>query len=337
MKILISSYSFDPSVGGIESVSFILARELKKYGNEVKLVTLTQSKKEKKFPFQVIRQPSRKQLIELVHWSDVYLQSNISLKLAWPLLFIRRPWLITHHINISRIDGRLNWRDYLKRFLAKFSISISVSKSVANSLPIPSIIINNPYEDSIFKEIPNVVRNKEIVFLGRLISCKGVDVLLKAVKLLQTSGFYPNVTIIGIGAQSSNLHRIVEELHLENQVDFAGIKTGSGLVELLNSHQIMVVPSRVEESFGLVALEAIACGCVVIGSETGGLPDTIGPCGIVFPSENHQVLAKELADLLAHPNKLEFYRIKAEQHLSNYKASIIAKQYLKIIKGNFNI
>ncbi len=336
MKILISSYSFYPNTGGIESVSLMLASEFSKAGNEVKVITLTKSNEEEKFPFQVIRQPNLKHLIDLVGWSDVYFQSNISLQLAWPLLFIRRPWVITHHIDISRLDGRLSWKDHLKRFFTRFAICISVSKVVSGCMSTPSIVIKNPYNDSVFKRVPNELHPREIVFLGRLIQCKGVDVLLRAIKLLQTSGLYPNLTIIGIGPQLSNLRQLVEELKLENQVTFAGLKTGLELVKLLNAHQIMVVPSRVEESFGLVVLEGIACGCVVIGSEKGGIPDTIGPCGVVFPSEKYQVLAKILADFLLNPDKLEAYRIKAEQHLSNHKGSVVAMQYLKVMKGCLN-
>ena len=63
-------------------------------------------------------------------------------------------------------------------------------------------------------------------------------------------------------------------LGLERQVEFTGVLQGETLVRTLNAHRIMVVPSRTPEPFGVVALEGIACGCVVVGSEGGGLSGT---------------------------------------------------------------
>ena len=71
-------------------------------------------------------------------------------------------------------------------------------------------------------------------------------------------------------------------LSLAENVSFVGPKSGDGLAEILNQHQILVVPSRWAEPFGIVAVEGIACGCVVVGSVAGGLPEAIGGCGVNF-------------------------------------------------------
>src|SRR5689334_13350053 len=69
-----------------------------------------------------------------------------------------------------------------------------------------------------------------------------------------------------------------------SQVELTGIKSGSDLARYLARHRVMAVPSRCEEGFGIVALEGIACGCVVVGTNLGGLPEAIGPVGIVVPN-----------------------------------------------------
>ena len=103
MKILLSSYVFAPSIGGIETVSALLAPEFIKAGHEVILITLTAKEDDVERPYRVIRRPSPTQLIGLVRWCDVYFQNNISLMLAWPLLFVRRPgwWRITPGFGLS--------------------------------------------------------------------------------------------------------------------------------------------------------------------------------------------------------------------------------------------
>ena len=102
-------------------------------------------------------------------------------------------------------------------------------------------------------------------------------------------------------------------------------------------HQIMVVPSRWLEPFGIVALEGIACGCVVVGSAGGGLKDAIGPCGVTFPNGDIQTLTQKIADLLLNPYKLATYKAKAELHLLPHKRLAVAEAYLKVFEQAINL
>src|ERR1700749_4757419 len=95
MKILLTTYIFSPKVGGIETVSALLATEFVRAGHEVKLVTKTEEKDGIERPFEVIRAPSPTELIELTRWCDIFFQNNISLEMAWPLLLVRRPWVVS--------------------------------------------------------------------------------------------------------------------------------------------------------------------------------------------------------------------------------------------------
>ena len=76
--------------------------------------------------------------------------------------------------------------------------------------------------------------------------------------------------MIGDGPEASRLQEQAARLGIGGQIDFLGARRGEELVGLLNRHRILVVPSRYNEPFGIVALEGIACGCVVIGSEGAG-------------------------------------------------------------------
>ena len=118
---------------------------------------------------------------------------------------------------------------------------------------------------------------------------------------------------------------------------FAGVKSGDELAQLLNAHKVMVVPSRWDEPFGIVALEAVACGCAVVGSAGGGLPEAIGPCGVTFPNNDAVALARALEDLLTNDAKLASLRAGAEAHLARHRPREVARAYLKVFEQALNV
>lgn len=332
VKILIYSSVFYPSVGGIETVVSILSNEFIKQGHEVKLVTQFPATESNKFPFEVIRQPTWQQLLKLTKWCDIYFQACVSLKGLWPLLIIRRPLVVTHQTWYCRADASQSWQDYLKLFLTKFATNIPASFALAKHIKTPSNIIPNPYREDIFHEISEIPRDQELVFLGRLVSDKGADLILEALGKIRKQGLTPRLTIIGSGQEEPHLRQQVKDLDILDQVNFAGSKIEKELTKLLNAHKILVVPSRWQEPFGIVALEGIACGCVVIGSEGGGLKEAIGPCGVTFPNGDVKALTQTLVDLLTNPDKLSAYREKAELHLSRHRQTTVAKAYLQVME-----
>ncbi len=334
MRILICSYLFYPGVGGIETVSLILAKAFLQRGHEVKVVTKVASDEVDDFPYEVIRQPDLLCLLKLTQWCDVFLQSNISLTMAWPLLLTRRPWVIVHHTWLRNINNQIDWQVRLKQWAIRFAVSISASQAMADELPIPSVVIGNPYRDDVFFNMPEIACDRELVFLGRIVEQKGLDILLVALKLLQARQLTPRLTVIGSGPELFAMQQLTTKLDLDRQVSFVGARSGPELAKLLNRHQIMVVPSRFFEAFGIVALEGIACGCVVVGSHIGGLKEAIGLCGLTFPAEDSQALAERLADLLSDPHQIARYRAQAEPHLKQYTRAHVAGAYLEVLEAS---
>jgi glycosyltransferase involved in cell wall biosynthesis len=171
-----------------------------------------------------------------------------------------------------------------------------------------------------------------LIFVGRLVSDKGVDLLLQTLKLLQNDNLFPNLTVVGSGPEEKNLQRIATELGLDRQLTFSGQKSGAALAEILNRHRILVVPSRWEEPFGIVALEGIACGCVTVGSEKGGLKEAIGPCGLTFENGNIRALADQVKSLLNDLDLQAKLRDHAVGHLAQFQSDAIADAYLRLMK-----
>jgi len=388
MKILFFSYTFAPNVGGIESVSAILAEKFAEAGHEVELVTETGDKEnaQRSIPdrnYRITRRPSFLKLIRLLNWCELVFQNNISLRSLIPALFMQKRVIVVHQTWPRKVRGGIGWNNHVKRMLLRFVTNVAISEATredlgqagdAPALQFQMRVIGNPYDDSVFRLRPEIARDQALVFVGRLVSDKGVDVLLRALEILRTSDpnserptpkafasrlpnpvkketgqaaqrptaeeegihhhnrLQPDLTIIGVGPEEGNLRELTRELGLDRQVTFAGEKSGEELAATLNRHQIMVVPSRWAEPFGIVALEGIACGFVVVGSRDGGLGEAIGPCGLTFKNGDERELADCLKTLLFDPQARAVLQKDASAHLVKFRADRVASVYLQLIE-----
>jgi glycogen(starch) synthase len=332
-RCLLLSYAYAPSTGGIETVSHLLAEGLIERGYEVRVVTMTRSGAvaDADGRFQVIRAPSSRRLVQLLRWSSVVVQSNFSFRLAWPLVcrLVSRPWVVVHHTPITRPSGVRSLRDRLKLHALAKAHCYAVSSYLASSIGVSLGVLANPYDDGMFRVLAGERARHTLIFLGRLVPAKGVDVLLRALGLLQAQSLSPNLTIVGDGPEGPLLKRLMQALGLQEQVRFVGQRSGAELVRLLNDHQVLVVPSRAAppEARPMVALEGIACGCLVIAANQGGLPETIGPCGITFESESPADLAVKIRLLLASPQTQAQMRSQQEGFLRQFSREAVLNQY----------
>lgn len=327
------SYRFSPDVGGIETASALLATEFAALGHEVCLMTETAQPDRQRWPFRVLRQPAPRSILREARSCDIFFQNNISLHSLWAAFLSRRPWVVTHQTWITRVNGTLGWRDRLKRFLLRFATNIAISESIARDVGVKCHRIGNPYYPDVFKLIPGRQRDRQLIFLGRLVSDKGLDTLIKALAVLRERDVTPRLTVVGTGPEEAAMRELAIACQVQGQVEFLGKCAGPELAEVLNAHAIMVIPSRWNEPFGIVALEGIACGCVVVGSENGGLREAIGPCGLTFPNDSADELASVLKKLLHDPELCQSLRSHREEHLARFEARAIAREYLRIFES----
>ena len=157
-----------------------------------------------------------------------------------------------------------------------------------------------------------------VLFTGKMTYFKGVDVLLEATRLYE--GEHPGeiVTIVaGDGELLPQLKKQAEENMLKN-LNFLGYLDISQLRGLYSVADVCVVPSR-REPFGLVAVEALACGSVVVATNQGGLPDIINDnVGSLVDVDDAFGLSSAILRELYHPNRLERGRAAAEYALHKY-------------------
>ena len=315
-------------MGGIEVNSEILAGYFLSQGHEVRLVTQSRGGDGRKFPYPVFRNPPPRELIALRRWADVVYQNNIELGTLWPGLLVRRPTVISVRTWIRDDDGRIRWAHRLKKWtLCRVDAVIAISEAIRRDSFEGAVVIGNPYRSGLFRVLPDIVRQNSIAFLGRFVSDKGADLLIRA---FAEASCGAGLTLIGSGPEEPALRRLAEELGVD--VRFAGQLHGEDLVRELNRHEILAVPSLWEEPFGNVALEGMACGCVVLGSNGGGLPDAIGSAGLLFERGNVRDLAEKLRRLLSDSDLRNSLRSKAPAHLENHREEVVASRYLDILR-----
>ncbi|MBI3160117.1 MAG: glycosyltransferase family 4 protein [Chloroflexi bacterium] len=143
------------------------------------------------------------------------------------------------------------------------------------------------------------------VFLlyGRWVHDKGFDTGIEAFRLLAAEYPLARLWIAGHGLKERALKEQTAQLGLTSQVEFLGVVAPEEIPGLLNQTSAVLVPSRWEEPFGLVALEAGQMARPVIASRAGGLPEVVadGQTGLLVPKEDPAALAGAMRWLLDHP------------------------------------
>src|SRR5204862_7431180 len=148
---------------------------------------------------------------QLVRWSEVVFQNNVSLRHLIPTLLDRKPVLVVHQTWIRNIAGEIGWNDRIKRALLPRVKNVAVSQAIANDLNIGPEVIGNPYHDRIIKLIPHAARGRELLFVGRLVSDNGADAFLPALRILKQQNISACLARIGCGPQEPDLRQLDDE------------------------------------------------------------------------------------------------------------------------------
>ena len=176
-----------------------------------------------------------------------------------------------------------------------------------------------------------------IVYVSRIDTGKGWNVLIDAILELRLSGDFAGkrVLFVGYGEQAEMLNEKINDLDLSDCCDYLGPKTHRELSELYNQADIMIFPTMLYESLGLVGIEAMACGCPVIGSDIGCLPEYIkeGITGFLFEPGNSHELAERIVDFYKLTEKQRnTMRLEAIRYVDKYESRKISQALINKIK-----
>ncbi|WP_143054066.1 glycosyltransferase family 4 protein [Arthrobacter sp. yr096] len=339
LRIAVVAHVFYPGVGGVEITSDILARGFMRHGAEVSVITNTAKPDQTRdFPYEVIRRPSPRRLFALVRRADVVFHNNPAISLWWPLALLRKPWMVSLRMWVTMPGQKLTRIQRLKyaakyRIIQRADVIVANSKVLADHVEGDVEVIPNSYRDELFSVLDDEVRAPlGIAYLGRLSEDKGVDLLIQAAAELvgDIEGF--SLTIVGDGPERERLENLAGKSGLGTAVTFLGSQGPEEANRILNRNSIVVIPSRMPEPFGTVALEAAAAGCVVIYANHGGLPDAAGSQAVGFSPLDSKSLHSHLRALLSNPDDVFARRRDALTHANRHKENIMVDRYYAAIE-----
>jgi D-inositol-3-phosphate glycosyltransferase len=202
-----------------------------------------------------------------------------------------------------------------------------------------------PIDSDEAKEYIGIPQEKHmLLYVGRIEFLKGIDMLLHAVAGLEQAGVFKDegacLAVIGgeadvssqvLSDEMTRLTQLSEELGVEDIVRFLGKRDQDSLPYYYSAAEVVVVPSHYE-SFGLVALEAMACGTPVVASETGGLAFLIkdGETGFHVPAGDVDALQSRLEMILKDDLLRERLGRQAAGYARGYDWKIISNQILAL-------
>jgi teichuronic acid biosynthesis glycosyltransferase TuaC len=182
-------------------------------------------------------------------------------------------------------------------------------------------VIPDAVDDSVFVLPANGARriDGQLLFVGAIRRVKGVDVLLRSLRLLADRGRDVSLRLVGEGhferyaRDQEHVRSLTTELGLEDRVEFVGRKPLAELVGELQQSAALVLPSRAE-SLGMVLVEALACGTPVVATRCGGPEDIVDESvGTLVPPEDPVALAGGIERVL--DREPEFERASLREHV----------------------
>jgi len=292
-------------------------------------------------PFRVVRQPTMFQFCQLVQNSDVVHVAGAAITPIALGLLAGKPLVVEHHgfhticptgqlfqepqnvpcpghfaaghhaacLRCSPKPQRIaSFRLWLLTFLRRFlcqrvAVNMTPTTWLATQLQLPRT-------ESVPHGLPIVPfslpqaharATPVIVSMGRIVTTKGLGVLLEAAKILIQQNRLFEIRIIGDGPERVSLEKFAHQLALDSHVQFLGRVPQTQVPEILAQTDLVVVPSLGGEVFGMVVAENMLRGLTVVASNLGAFQELLGDTGVTFRTGNAADLAVQLGKLLDDP------------------------------------
>jgi glycosyltransferase involved in cell wall biosynthesis len=337
--------------------------------------TLAEDFDDRLLPFRVLRQPSLVQLLKLIRSTDIIHVAGPALSpllLGW---LTRRSVVIEHHgfqticptgqlliepsgvpcpghfmagrhLACLRCRSNNNWLNSWKLWLLTFLRRFLCSRVATNIMPTEwlSGLVHLPNSLMIPHGIESTIRASEsarspgpplIIFHGRLVTTKGLPVLLEAASLLRSENHAFELMVIGDGPERSAIEEVAKKLQLSSCVRFVGRIAAADLDSTLAKASIVIVPSLGGEVFGLVLAENMSRGIPVVASDVGCFAEVLGDAGLTFRVGDAKDLASQIARLLDDSGLASALSGRARRRiLEHYQRSQMIAAHAQLYRRN---
>ena len=304
---------------------------------EVTVVTNTSAHDDVLPPcFRIIRCPTKAELRELIRRSDLVHVAGVAIPPLREALRLKRPVVVEHHgfqaicptgqllqepedipcpghfmkgnhgkcLRCRKAGSRFaSMRLWMLTFFRRY-----LSKRV-NANIVPTAWLGEQLELPRLRVIPHGLRREaaivriennvpRIAFVGRLVTTKGVGLLLEAARILKIQNRRFEIRIIGTGPEREALEKRIKEWGLGGEVKLLGFVPEEEIAMRLADAAVVVVPSLGGEVFGMVVAESMLRGLPVIASDLGAFAEVLNNPAQTFRTGDVEALARQLIRVL---------------------------------------
>lgn len=288
--------------------------------------------------------------VDLIHSHFAYPSGYVGGKLG---RLLRKPVLLTVHGSDIHQRTRTDYPYPVMRkktliALAEVSSIIAVSNALKSRIvelgfpPDKVIVISSGFVKERFEVLEREAARQKlgfcdhgrvVLFVGNLVEIKGLNVLLEATAKLRNRLKNIQLILVGDGPLEHELKAEAIKLGLDDAIFWAGRIPNEQVSQFMGACDVLVLPS-LDEGFGIVCLEALACGRPVAASKVGGIPEIIDDpeYGILVEPGNPQALASAIHEVLQR--KWNTGRLSARAQRYNWEdiAPLIYKQYERVLE-----
>jgi glycogen synthase len=264
--------------------------------------------------------------------ADVVLFVGLTFALALAACVGGLRCVVSHHNEYVLPGAR--WaalKGHAKRWLARGSVNVAVSDFIASRLGARCTVIPNGYDERTFRRGALRPPPGSFVFCGRLVTDKGGDRLLRAFAVVLTRAPLSTLTLVGDGPEGPALQALARDLGIGDAVRFLGSLERAEVAGILRASACMIVPSIFDEPFGIVVLEGLACGCRMIVTDRGGLPEAAGGFARIVPPDPDRLAVAMCAALAADPAETGERALALQRFLARHRRDRVARRYARVL------
>ncbi len=270
--------------------------------------------------------------------------------------FLDAPYVITVHdlMRLFDLDSRVPLIDApglrqrvllrldaagIRKATGVIAVSETTKRDLVRHLAVPEDRIAVVYEGvdhARFRPVPErPVDFPYLLFVGSEQPRKNLAMLLRAFRRIKRTGSFPDLKLVKVGSGAGNgdhpfrarTLEVIRDLGLEEEVILTGRLAEEQLPAYYSAAELFVLPS-LYEGFGLPPLEAMACGCPVVVSNRGALPETAGPGALVVDPADETALAAAIEKLLRDGSARDELRERGLRHAAAFSWRRCAEETL---------